>query len=581
MATKKINVRSPFYVEVNERSPSSPTAPTIDATFYQWGGLINYSDTVGTLQTDVSSYTQAQLESEFICQECNGASATSNKRSQYGFFQFKSKRLPMQVGDQVYDVSENALTAAATRGTIAYGIEDGKVLETGINPCQKSTATILGEPVFKQYLSHIYTWNSSGIITAVKVPKSECEDITSAPTIPEQSLACGETTKIGKDVGTRIFNIDARNRIGNFTITHTFSVPVKILITVNGVQTDYGYRGSDTYISDMIALGVPQSELTGLVSSILDSRNIVVNRTSEAFPSIKVELRMLMPLDDFGAILIATCAADTSRNAAPTISGTTGSLIAGSEAIIVEFYATDYYNISKSQGDSQWGLEILINGTIVKTIANGSLSWFTNPSVINSKSFVFTNITSAEYQVTPIVTAFPQELGYLKSKSPILVNSSSMKKGQNKIGFRFTTSNSNQYIKANQISVASTAIFYNSTAGTYKWADPYMHYKNGFYGLGNLQNAKLTSPVRNYGFGSGSMFAKGNQLNEIGYEIQKITSTEERHVPYNLKSPYHIVWSENEGVSEGAIQLGVKYYTHNNTRQGQFYNFEAAKVDRI
>ena len=527
MATKKINVRSPFYVEVNDQSPPSPTPPTPTATLYQWGGVINYSDTVGTLKTDLSSYTQAQLESEFICGECNGPSETSNKRSQYGYSQYKSNRLPMQVGDQVYDENGVALTVAATRGTIAYGIENGAVVETGINPCQKSTAILLGQPVYKQYLSHIYTWDSSGIVTAVKVPESNCELTNTIPQTPEQTLNCGETTTVGKDVGTRIFNIDARNRIGNFTITHTFSVPV---------------------------------------------RNIVVNRTSEAFPSIKVELRILMPLDDYGAALIATCAADTSRNAAPAISGTTGNLIEGSEAIIIEFYATDYYNISKAQGDSQWGLEILINGTIVKTIANGSLSWSTNPSVINIKSFVFTNITSAEYQVTPAINTFPAEQGYLKNKSPILVNSSSMKKGQNKIGFRFTTSNSNQYIKASQITVASTAIFYNSTAGTYKWADPYMHYKNGNYGLSDIN----TTPVRNFGSGSANLFAKGNQLNEIGYEIQKITLTEERHVPFNLKSPYHIVWSENEGVSEGATMLGVKYYTHNNTRQGQFLTFEGA-----
>ncbi len=557
MATKKINVRSPFYVQVNDQSPPSPTPPTPTATLYQWGGVINYSDTVGTLKTDISSYTEAQLESEFICGECNGPSETSNKRSQYGYSQYKSNRLPMQVGDQVYDENGVALTVAATRGTIAYGIENGAVIETGINPCQKSTATLLGQPVYKQYLSHIYTWDSSGIVTAVKVPESNCEETNVIPQIPEQTLNCGETTQIGKDIGTRIFNIDARNRIGNFTITHTFRVPVKILITVNGVQTDYGYRGSDTYTSDMIALGVPQSELTNLVSTFFDSQNIVVNRTSEEFPSIKVELRILKQLDEYGATLLANCAADASRNAAPTISGTTGSLIEGSEALIVEFSGTDYYNISKAQGDSQWGLEILINGTIVKTIANGSLIW--GPSLV--KSFVFTNITSAEYEVTPVVTAFPQELGYLGNKSPILVNSSSLKKGQNKIGFRFTTSNNNnQYIKAARLTVASTAIFYNSTAGTYKWADPYMHYKNAFYGLGSAGNAQSTSPVRNFNTkGQIDLFAKGNQLNELGYEIQKITSTEERHVPFTLKSPYHIVWSENEGVSEGAVMLGNKY----------------------
>ena len=591
MATKKINVRSPFYVQVNDQSPPSPTPPTPTATLYQWGGIINYSDTVGTLKTDISSYTEAQLESEFMCEECNGPNAFNNKRSQYGYSQYKSNRLPMQVGDQVYDENGVALTVAATRGTIAYGIENGAVIETGINPCQKSTSVTKvviatgtgGDPIYKQYLSHIYTWDSSGIVTAVKVPESNCEETNVIPQIPEQTLNCGETTQIGKDIGTRIFNIDARNRTGNFTITHTFRVPVKILITVNGVQTDYGYRGSDTYTGDMIALGVPQSELTNLVSTFFDSQNIVVNRTSEEFPSIKVELRILKQLDEYGAVILANCAADASRNAAPTVSGTTGSLIEGSEAMIVEFYDTYYYNMFKADGDAQWGLEILVNGVVVKTIAKGSLDWYPTQGAKNSKSFVLTNITSTEYDVTPVVSAFPYEAGYVNDKSPVLVNCSSMKKGNNRIGFRFTNDDENKYLKAQQVKVMSTALFYNSTEGTYKWADAYMHYKNGFYGLGTNAIAQSTSPVRNYG-PQKIMYlsAKSNQLNELGYEIQKITSTEERHVPFILKSPFVPIEGDNsfsrqdEQVNEGATILGEKYFTHNGTRQGQYFTFEAA-----
>ena len=543
MATKKINVRSPFYVQVNEQSPPSPTPPTPTVTLYQWGGVINYSDTVGTLKTDISSYTEAQLESEFICGECNGPSETSYKRSQYGYSQYKSNRLPMQVGDQVYDENGAALTVAATRGTIAYGIENGTILETGINPCQKSTATLLGQPVYKQYLSHIYTWDSSGIVTAVKVPESNCEGTNVIPTIPEDSLGCGELISIGKDVGTRIFNIDARNRIGNFTITHTFSVPVKILITVNGVQTDYGYRGYSNYAQDMINLGVPQSELTGLVSTILDSRNIVVNRTSEAFPSIKIELRILKELDSFGASLTSSCAADTSRNAAPTVSGTTGNLIENSEALIIEFGQPDYQLAggvaTRASAQADLGLEILINGTVVKSIANGSLDWASQAPGGN-KSFVLTNIIASEYQLTPADNAAMGTQGYIVAKSPILVNSSSMNKGINKIGFRFTCSASSSMnrpyneIFAPQVRIMSTAVFYNSTASTYKWADSRLHYHNSNYGLSEIN----TTPVRDFGKGGaiGRWTASANKIYELGYEIQKITSTQERHVPFTYPS---------------------------------------------
>ena len=543
MATKKINVRSPFYVEVNAQSPPSPTAPAIDATFYQWGGVINYSDSVGTLKTDLSSYTQAQLESEFICAECNGPSETSNKRSQYGFSQFKSKRLPMQVGDQVYDENQAALTVAATRGTIAYGIEGGKVLETGINPCQKSTATLGGQPVYKQYLSHIYTWNSSGIITAVKVPQSDCEAL---PVI-EQDVSCSELISIGEDVGNRRYILDTTNKTGNFTVTLSASTPVQILTTVNGVQTDQKFVGGDLRKQELLDLGVASSQLVNLTSGKFGTGSFTLNKTSSNYNKIIVEIRA--PLVNDAYSLTVSCPANNSRNAAPSVTGTSGSLINGSESIILAFlgngYQADFPSQTSSFLNQYTGLEILINNVVVKTMTPAQLSWSTN------KSFVLTNITGAEYVIAPGASSNTNGV-----KSPILVNASSMKKEDNRIAFRFTTSDvgaaGDYFINSSSVLAMRTALFYSG--GSYYWASPDQHYQYSNYGEPSLAQSRVRV-LNKFGSYQQMGATKRGTLKEVNYQIQQPTSTTEFHMLEQFIFPYSPFSAESETISPSGLPL--------------------------
>ncbi len=531
-------------MEVNAQSPPSPTPPTPTATLYQWGGVINYSDTVGTLKTDLSSYTQAQLESEFICGECNGPSETSNKRSQYGYSQYKSNRLPMQVGDQVYDENGAALTVAATRGTIAYGIENGAILETGIKPCQKSTATLGGQPVYKQYLSHIYTWDSSGIITAVKVPQSDCEAL---PVI-EQDISCSQLISIGEDVGNRRYILDATNRTGNFTVVLTASTPVQILTTVDGVQTDQKFVGGDLRKQELLDLGVAASELVNLTSGKFGTGTFTLNKTNSNYNKIIIEIRAPLVNDTYS--LGVNCPAGNFRNSAPSVTGTSGSLIDGSESIILAFlgngYQADFPSQTSSFLDQYTGLEILINNVVVKTMTPAQLSWSSN------KSFVLTNITGAEYVIAPGDSSNTNGV-----KSPILVNASSMKKEDNRIAFRFTTSDvsaagDNYFMHSSSVLAMRTALFYSG--GSYYWASPDQHYQYSNYGEPSLAQSRVRV-LNKFGSYQQMGVTKPNILKEVNYQIQQPTSTTEFHMLEQFIYPYSPYAPESEVISPSGLPL--------------------------
>lgn len=573
MATKKINVRSPFYVEVNSQSPPSPPAPVIvPETFYQWGGLINYSDNVGSSVITVSSYNKEQLEDEFICKQCNGPSAISNKRSQYAYSQYKSKRLPMQVGDQVYDENGVALTVAATRGTIAYGVENGAILETGINPCQKSTTIVGEETVYKQYLSHIYTWDSSGIITAVDIPVTNCEDkpINSLKTeIIDQNLLCGQTFSIGEDIGGRRFFVDGTNKLGNFTFTVTSEVPVQILTTVNGVQTDQKYVGGDNWEPLMLNSGVQASELVNLTSGNVGTSVFTLNKTSTDLNQVILEVRAPVTTSEV-TIQSSLCPADISRDAAPAITGTTGSIIPGSTAMIFEF---DTNMISSSQVDAyaanaSVGLEISINNSVVKTLSPAQLNWNENASASsNIKSFILTNIISSEYEVASATAVTPNPItgnkGFIKNKTPILVNCSTLAKAGNRISFKWTSSNNDVFVRSNDFKIMRTGLFYDSVSSSYRWADAYLHSTYNNYGFSSIRDSNISELNGIHKVMSNAV----NKSYEINYEIVDVTPEKHAVIVYRYPRPNNLNINNSDittYTSEGAYKLSNNAFYYDN-----------------
>tara|TARA_R110001606_G_scaffold310399_2_gene457433 strand:- start:744 stop:2393 length:1650 start_codon:yes stop_codon:yes gene_type:complete len=540
MATKKINVRSPFYVEVNSQAPPSPTPPTPDATFYEWNGVASFQQRDSVLAEDLTTYTSAQLQDEFICSYCNPFSLQSAIRpSKFTYTTYKSKRLPMQVGDQVYDASENPLTSSGTAGTTSYGIEAGKAVYDGVNPCKKSTeiaGTTQGLTTYKSkiYLNYIYTWDASGVITAVDVPTSDCEEVLTI----EQDLSCGEIFTIGEDIGNRKFIVDGTNKLGNFRFSVASRVPVQILTTVNGVQTDQKYVGGDNYEQIMLNAGVPSSELVNLDSGDIGTGVFTLNKTSNEHNQVILEVRAPVETSTV-TIDLNLCPADNSRNAAPAITDTSGNLILGTEAMIFEFEGVS--------AGIDVGLEISINGSVVKTLTAGELEWNSN----NIKSFVLTNITSSEYEM--VIGGN----GYIKDKTPTLIDCSTMTKADNRIGFKWTNSSTTNQIsvRSGQFKVMRTAIFYESSSSSYRWADSRLHYLYNNYG----QSSVSISYIRDLINKQKALLNFVNQKYEINYQIVR-SANSELHAVKAYLAPYTAAYPAVNYVSSDAYPLSQNVF---------------------
>ena len=540
MATKKINVRSPFYVEVNAQAPPSPTPPTPNATFYEWNGVASFQQRDSVLAEDLTTYTSAQLQDEFICSYCNPFSLQSAIRpSKFTYTTYKSKRLPMQVGDQVYDASENPLTSSGTAGTTSYGIEAGKAVYDGINPCKKSTeiaGTSLGLTTYKSkiYLNYIYTWDANGVITSVDVPNSNCEEVLTI----EQDLSCGEIFTIGEDIGNRKFIVDGTNKLGNFRFSVASRVPVQILTTVNGVQTDQKYVGGDNYEQIMLNAGVPSSELVNLDSGDIGTGVFTLNKTSNEHNQVILEVRAPVETSTV-TIDLNLCPADNSRNAAPAITDTSGNLILGTEAMIFEFEGVS--------AGIDVGLEISINGSVVKTLTAAELQWNSN----NIKSFVLTNITSSEYEM--VIGGN----GYIKDKTPTLIDCSTMTKADNRIGFKWTNSSTTNRISVRsvQFKVMRTAIFYDSSSSSYRWADSRLHYLYNNYG----QSSVSFSYIRDLVNKQKALLNFVNQKYEINYQLVR-SANSELHAVKAYLAPYTAAYPAVNYVSSDAYPLSQNVF---------------------
>lgn len=515
MATKKINVRSPFYVEVNSKAPPSPTPPTPDATFYEWNGVASFKQRDSVLAEDLTTYTSAQLQDEFICSYCNPFAFQSSIRpSEFTYTTYKSKRLPMQVGDQVYDASENPLTSSGTAGTTSYGIEAGKAVYDGINPCKKSTeiaGTSLGLTTYKSkiYLNYIYTWDASGVITAVDVPNSNCEEVLTI----EQDLQCGEIFKIGEDIGNRKFIVDGTNKLGNFRFSISARVPVQVLTTVNGIQTDQKYVGGDNYEQIMLNAGVPSSELVNLESGDYGIGIFTLNKTSNEHNQVIFEVRAPVKTSTV-TIDLSLCPNDDSRFAPPSITDTSGNLILGTEAMIFEFEGNSLASTSVATGvaNADVGLQISVNGSVVKTLTAAELQWHPQSVISNNiRSFVLTNITSSEYEMAAGGN------GYIKDKTPTLVNCSTMTKADNRIEFKWTSSYTNNsiFVQSAKFKVMRTAIFYDSSSSSYRWADSQLHSLYNNYGQSSLTISYIRSLVST----EKPMLNQVNRKYEINYQL--------------------------------------------------------------
>ena len=185
------------------------------------------------------------------------------------------------------------------------------------------------------------------------------------PTTNTQIIQCGETIKIGEDVGSRIYKLNVGSVTGNVTVNYTVNVPVSITgyfnTTVPSTITT-GFVGSNAYQQQLLDAGIGGGGMS--LTSGSATGTITVNKSS-ASPET-VEILVFAPLKTFDYQLVFNCptAANvaTPASSLPSVPAHTG-FVEQIPAFLVEVP-------SNSVSD----LQLRVNGTLVKNITTSG--WY-------------------------------------------------------------------------------------------------------------------------------------------------------------------------------------------------------------
>ncbi len=314
-------------------------------------------------------------------------------------------------------------------------------------------------------------------------PVEPLPDEYNPPATVTQVVSCPESTNqvvnIANDAGTRIYRIDTSGTEGNLVLTFEIKEPIKIShqFSTESSPTVVGYRGDDAYEQDLIALGIPPSELTPLgdYSSITITIAIPSSHATTGHFDLTIEapLRTDRYKITFGCPTVIKVS-QTLPSPPSSVPANTYNLVSGTDAMMVKMYPSDGTGkVRYAENPSALTLKIYVDGTVVKTISASELNFASSdPSYI-----VFSNQASTKVAGTNIVAANAS-------------SSSISKNTENTIGFEF-----NQYVSMPKFESIITQLFENSDTTTNQWADPYKMYTYDFYSYAdrNAVEAALTS----------------------------------------------------------------------------------------
>jgi hypothetical protein len=307
----------------------------------------------------------------------------------------------------------------------------------------------------------------------------------------------------------------------------------------------------------MLNAGVPSSELVNLDSGDIGIGVFTLNKTSNEHNQVILEIRAPVETSTV-TVDLNLCPADDSRNAAPAITDTSGNLIAGTEAMIFEFDTNSLTSSTVATGvaNADVGLQISINGSVVKTLTAAELQWHPQAVISNNiRSFVLTNLTSSEYEMAIGGN------GYIKDKTPTLINCSTMTKADNRIEFKWTSSYTNNsiFVNSGQFKVMRTAIFYDSNSSSYRWADSQLHSLYNNYGQSSLNVSYIRTLVNT----QRPILNSVNKKYEINYQLVRGSTNgieSELHAVKAYLTPYSPFYPPVNYVSSLAYPLSTNTF---------------------
>lgn len=329
------------------------------------------------------------------------------------------------------------------------------------------------------------TVDSTGAPTSSSdpTPVEPLPDEYTPPATVTQVLDCDANTTtstgVANDVGTRIFRINTAGRTGTMSLSFIIEQPVKIShqFSTDASPTVVGYRGSSEYEQELIDLGIPAGDLTGLgVTNFGFPVTIPASHTDSGHFDLTLEAPLRT--DSYQVIFGCPDAVEVSQTLPDppvTVPDNTYDLIDGTEAVMVKMYpSSGNYSLRYAPDPDVLTMKMYINGSLITTFDNNDLNFDgSNPIYIALSNQTNTNVAGT-------------------SISALNVASNTIDQYQtNTIGFQF-----NQNVSMPKFEFISTKLFENGDTDANEWADPHKMYTFDFYSYTDADdaNAALSPP---------------------------------------------------------------------------------------
>ena len=115
-----------------------------------------------------------------------------------------------------------------------------------------------------------------------------------------QNIICGETIKVGEDVGGRQYLLNVGTATGNINISYTVNIPISIIAYWNQTVPDFrntGYVGNNLYEQDLLDAGISAGNMN--LGSGTQSGTVTINKTAATPETVAILVSAPLKTDDY------------------------------------------------------------------------------------------------------------------------------------------------------------------------------------------------------------------------------------------------------------------------------------------
>lgn len=239
-----------------------------------------------------------------------------------------------------------------------------------------------------------------------------------------QTVLCGETIKVGEDVGGRQYVLNVGAATGNISISYSVNIPISITAFWNQTVPDFqntGYVGSNDYQQQLLDAGISSGNMS--LGSGTQSGAVTINKTAATPETVTILVSAPLPTDDYQLTFGCPSAPDVSTSTLPSspslTNGTFIDTVAGfyvqyvenaniemkiNDVLIGPDYidANKYYVLSNHSSVGPFA----IGRSYETSTVNNSVYTQTTPTTYLAKSTYFnTDVNKIEFTIIPKSTS--------------------------------------------------------------------------------------------------------------------------------------------------------------------------------